>query len=491
MPLKEPKDGVCVSGDRKLPSTTATQFPDNTRRPFWSFKENTSTSDDFFDCYVAFKELNCHEYFWDWQGRKVDEMLIKKLVNIYKAFFRDNPIGKSCFVTFRVEGEHALEDIGRFSMSIISSNDFAAGQRMFSPPVFEVVHSSASSGSLLRFASLYNESVGIATEKLRHDCRPKFISIIPTHDFGSQNWYSLLNSYFSGFQSSFRCKVDYFRPLIPRSAVADNAGFVAAVLMTKRALSSYSSFSSITGLVSYPIIEAGPLMFRGGLNPGSFRNFVDTYPGARTVTITPAFRYDYEIEEVKEAVSALNRALPRNRAVSYSREESEMLVRLENIFAKHFGETVKSFPDLAEMPAAMGSLNKVIDRRIHRSFSLYSLGVPPEIIGAGRAIVECIKEGLVKDLERMYPNIKQDLVTACRLLNKENLRFLAKTGKVWDAILKDVKLVEDYTDSSLGPASTDDFLHRNYTSNVFHLWSTKKDFSKDLLAAARLRRCLG
>jgi phosphoenolpyruvate carboxylase len=117
--------------------------------------------------------------------------------------------------------------------------------------------------------------------------------------------------------------------------------------------------------------------------------------------------------------------------------------------------------------------------------------VPPELVGTGRAIVECIKQGMVKDLERFYPNIKQDLADAGALLNKENLRFLAKTGKAWNSVLNDVKLVEDYTDSSLGPSSTDTFLHRNHTSNVFHLWSTNRDFSRDLFAAAKMRRCLG
>ena len=131
-----------------------------------------------------------------------------------------------------------------------------------------------------------------------------------------------------------------------------------------------------------------------------------------------------------------------------------------------------------------------MDARLKTSFSLYSLGVPPEFIGAGRAVLECIKEGLVKDLEYFYPNIKDDLITAGALLNKENLRFLAKTSKAWKSLLNDVKLVEDYTDSGLGPNSTETFLHRNHTSNVFHLWSTNRDFARDLIAAARMSRCM-
>ncbi|MBW2971668.1 phosphoenolpyruvate carboxylase [Candidatus Woesearchaeota archaeon] len=491
MPSKGRKEDVCVSDGRRIPSTSATQFPDNTSRPFWSFKDTTSPSDDFFDCYVAFKELGCHEYFWEWQGRKIDELLVKKLVNIYKSFFRVNPIGKSCFVTFRVSGDQDVEDIGRLYMSIITSNDFASAQKLFSPPMFEVVHSTRSSGGLLRFANLYNESVGIATDKLGHDCGPKVISIIPTHDFGAKNWYTMLNSYMSGFQSSFRCRMSVIRPLVPRAAIADEVGFVSSVLATKRVISSYSSFSNITGAECYPIVEAGPLLFRGGLSPFTLKRFVSTYAGARTATITPAFRYDYEIEDVKDAVADLNRMLSRNKGEAYTREDSEKIMRIERIFARHFRSAVSKLPKLDGIIKEAELVGKNVDSRLGLSFPLYSLGIPPELLGAGTAVVECIKEGLVKDLERFYPGVKDDLVSAGRLLNKENLRFLAKTGKAWELALKDVKLVEDYTDTVLGPSETDDFLHRNHTSNVFHLWSTGKSCGKDLLAAARLRRCMG
>jgi phosphoenolpyruvate carboxylase len=492
MPIKETKEGVCISSDRKIPSTTATQFPDNASKPFWSFKETASAADDFFDCYVSFKEFNCHEYFWDWQDRKLDELLVKKLVRHYNDFFKSKPIGKNCFVTFKVDSNNELETLGRLYMSVISSNGFALGKNIFTPPLFEVVHSAQSSNELIRFAKLYNESVGIASEKFRQECGPKVISVIPTHQFDKKsNWYSTLNSYFTNYQASFRCKVDYFRPLVSRSAIADDIGFVGAVLATKKALSNYNSFSKISGIASYPIVDAGPLLFRGGLNPKALRNFIATYPGARTVTITSAFRYDNNINSVKDSVALLNRVLPKNQTLSYTREELKRLSVIEKVFAKHYRNAVRKIPSLKAISEGMQVINKQVPDALRLSFSLYSLGVPPEMLGTGKAILECIKEGLVKDLEYFYPNIKEDLKLAGALLNKENLNFLAKTHKAWKQVLTDVKLIEDYTGSSLGPDGTDSFLHRNHTSNIFHLWSTNRDFSRDLFAAARLRRCLG
>ncbi len=482
--------GVCISGDRKIPATAATQLQDNAVRPFWSFKSNASAADDFFDCYVSFKELDCHEYVWDWRGRKLDEMLVKKLVSSYTEFFRDRPIGKRHFITYRMDSDIDVEQMGKLYMSIMTSNDFAAGQGMFSPPLFEVVHSTSSSDGLIRLANMYNECVGMATESLKHDCGPKHISVIPTHQFGS-GWFSALNRYFGKFQSSFRCKVEGFRPVLPRSDLADSMGFVGAVIATKKALCNYAHFSRMTGIDSYPIVEAGPLLFRGGLSPSRFGNFVAAYCGMRTATITPSFRYDHELAEVKSAVEGLNRMLPRNRPFILTKEEQESMSALEKIFAANFVSASKMLPDMSVLADALGQLKRPVDPRLRRSFSLYSLGVPPEMIGTGRALLECIKQGRIKDLEHCYPDIKDDLVAAGALLNKENLNFLAKTHKGWNALLNDVKLIEDYTDTSLGPNSTDSFLHRNHTSNVFHLWSTKRDFVKDLLAAARSRRCMG
>lgn len=490
MPDNQEKDGVCISTNRKFPSTVATQFSDNAIRPFWSFKDSTSVVDDFFDCYVSFKELNCHEYLWDWKGRKVDELLVKKLVSSYEKFFRKNPIGKNCFITFRVGEDYCVEELGRLYMSVITTNDFAAEKGLDSPPLFEVVHSTTSSNALVKFANLYNECVGIATEKLNHDCGPKVLSVIPTHNFSGSNWYSNINSFMSKFQSSFRCRIEYVRPMISRATLANDRGFVGAVFATKRALSNYASFSQITGVESYPILDAGTLMFRGGMNPSDFRQFIETYPGTRTVSITPAFRYDHPLEEVKESVAALNRLLPKNGASVFTRDELVRMTAVENVFAKHFKAVVKKL-NLDSFAEEMARVKRPVDSRIKFSFALYSLGVPPEFLGTGNAILECIKKGLIGDLEHFYPAIKTDLKIAGVLLNKENLRFLAKIGKGWKSVLEDVKLVEDYIDSSLGPDSARSFMHRNHASNVFHLWTTHQNFAKDLLAAARLRRCLG
>jgi phosphoenolpyruvate carboxylase len=488
MSVKQKKE--VVAEERRISSTVATQFPDNFDRPFWSLKDTASASDDFFDCYVAFKELGCHEYFWEWKDRKLDQLLVKKLIHAYGPFFKDNPIGRKRFITFSIASNDQVDTLGRLYMSIIDTNGFAEEHSFHSPPLFEVLHTGTSSDNFVKFSKLYNETISIAIDKLGRDCGPKTISVIPQHNFDT-NWYPKLHQYLSAYQSAFRTKVDNLRPLIPRSAIADKHGFIAATLATKRSLASYASFAKITGTTTYPIIDAGPLMFRGGLNPERTKEFTDTYPGTRTVTITPAFRYAYDLEDAKRAITELGRALPKNKPTTYSQDEVKKMIQIERIFSRHFNATMEVLPDLGDIPEEVGSINRSVDKQLHTTFALYSLGIPPELIGTGKAILECIKEGNIKDLETIYPNIKHDLITAGAFLNKENLSFLSKTHRAWQEISKDIQLIEDYTDTSLGPSSTATFLHRNHTSNVFHLRSTKQDFSKDLQAAARLRHCVG
>ncbi|MBW2968141.1 phosphoenolpyruvate carboxylase, partial [Candidatus Woesearchaeota archaeon] len=395
-------------------------------------------------------------------------------------------------ITLNAGAGEPLDTLGKLFMTILSSNDVAEKNGMHTPPIYEVLYPAGSLGGMLRFTKLYNESAAIATKEFRKECNPKTVSLMPVHVFSDKgNWYATLHDYFRHYSNSFRLKVDSFRPVIPRADIADRKGFVASVLATKRALSSYGTFSAITGVKAEPVVDAGPLMFRGGLAPSRVREFIKTYPGARTVTIRPSFRFDNDVEDAKSAISTLNRVLPDNKAEPFTKEELKTARQIEDIFARNYSCSVIKLNSLEVFPEELRVLDKSMHSSLRRSFALYSLGIPPEMIGTGRAIVDCIQQGLVKDLEHFYPNIKTDLVKAGALLNRENLGFLCKLQAEWQNIQKDVKLVEDYTDSVLGPDSTDAFLHRNHTSNVFHLWSAGKDFSKDIMAAAKARRCMG
>ena len=61
--------------DRKIPTTMATQHPDNARAPYWKSNNDPfiSTLDEIEECYRTYTDLGCQEYMWDWEGKYVDE----------------------------------------------------------------------------------------------------------------------------------------------------------------------------------------------------------------------------------------------------------------------------------------------------------------------------------------------------------------------------------------------------------------------------------
>jgi hypothetical protein len=54
-----------------------------------------------------------------------------------------------------------------------------------------------------------------------------------------------------------------------------------------------------------------------------------------------------------------------------------------------------------------------------------------------------------------------------------------------------VELVEDYLGVELGPHTSDDFLHRNITSNILLLFLDGKDVTEDVVRAGEIRKSLG
>lgn len=343
---------------RAIPFTAASQFPDNVERPFWSLKGKSDASDDFFDCYVSFKELECQEYLWEWKSRKLDELIINKLVGSYRQYFSRCQIGDVRRITLMTGADSSLDELGRIFMSIMTSNEFAQKNGLFTPPLSEIVNPSTTNDGLLRIAKLFNESVAIATEEFQRECNPKTLSIIPVHVFDKDaNWFSALNSYFKQRSNAFRERIETFRPLIDRAALADSKGFVGSVLATRRALSGYGTFSEITGIAAKPIIDAGPLMFRGGLSPGNVDRFLQTYAGIRTATVRPSLRFDFPLEDVRSVIRTLNNR--ERTAFHLSNEELDRARAIGDVFETHYRTALSSLPSLDVFPEEL----RVIDRR--------------------------------------------------------------------------------------------------------------------------------
>jgi phosphoenolpyruvate carboxylase len=189
-------------------------------------------------------------------------------------------------------------------------------------------------------------------------------------------------------------------------------------------------------------------------------------------------------------------------------KQKQKLLKAMKAFEKHYRNSVEEIAPLVNKLAE--SVPRRRERMLHTGFfgyarsvgknslpraiaftcALYSIGVPPELIGVGRAIRE------IKDLECVeenYVNFREDLLEAGKWLNKNNLERLSESGnggRGWKQISEDVKAIEEYLGEKLGPASYKEEMHANAASNAL-LSIGKERIKEDITKAAELRGFLG
>lgn len=496
----------------------ATQHPDNANTPYWGKTPAISTLEEVEECYHLFSDLGGDEYMWDWEGKFVDEAVVDRLFNRYHDYFRKNQLGRDKFLTFRIPNiwEEKGYRLARSYMTIITAAHTAEEQRLHVPPLFEVIlpmttHASQLLTVLAKYkeALKYEEAIFEKRVAGRHP-----IELIPLIEGGVTllNSRKILKDYAKGYERLFRRRLTYLRPFIARSDPALDAGFIPALLSARGAISEYYRFEEETGIRVYPIIGVGCLPFRGGLSPETIDSFLKNYAGVRTVTIQSSFRYDYPLAQVRRAIRRLHRELPKKRPVRFEDHEIRELTMLAEHFASFYRPVVTRLaPVINEIARVVPSHRERIPHTGHFGYSrkvgrertklpraiafvasLASLGVPPTLIGTGRGLRSILKSRKEKLLERFLPTFRDDLEKVGNYLNWENLKFLARMDPVWNEVRDDISSIEDYLGKRIGPREPEHFIHRNLTSNIYHLWRQGKGgVTEEILHAACVRRSLG
>ncbi|NLE05994.1 MAG: phosphoenolpyruvate carboxylase, partial [Crenarchaeota archaeon] len=147
-----------------------------------------------------------------------------------------------------------------------------------------------------------------------------------------------------------------------------------------------------------------------------------------------------------------------------------------------------------------------LPRAITFAASLYSIGVPPEFIGA--KALEDLTDEEMSLLKKHYIHLKHDYESVSGFVSMENINMLmsmhtriAKRANMdvdnlrlaLTRILADLKAVEVELDIKLGPRTTSQRKHENFTNNFLlsYLENEDKEADKALVEAAKLRKCLG
>jgi phosphoenolpyruvate carboxylase len=494
----------------------ATQHPDNASAPYWEQDGDgfVSAQEEVAEAYSAYADLGVNEYMWDWEGKYVDEAVVERLLTEHHQYFKKHHLGRDQFLTFRIPNiwQEKGYSLARAFMAILTAADMAKDMAVGEKPLFEVILPMTSSAQQMLHIQTTFTKLAKVKHRLFTDNTSSFnyIEIIPLVEevqqmFSIQN---LLQRYVQQHKKYYQQYPKYIRPFLARSDPALVSGLIPAVLGNKVALSELYQWSDNTGIPVYPIIGTGSLPFRGSLAPDNIKQFLEEYRGVRTVTIQSAFRYDYPPVQVKRAIKQLQQQLAKTVPQKFAASDKKILNNIVQQAEQHYRSAVTAIssdlfkitpyiPKRRERRLHIGLLGygrtigkQQFPRAITFTAAMYSLGVPPELIGTGRTLRE-LSKGEGELVHQAYHCLEHDLRLAGRYLNKENLQYFAKRSAGWRAIQSDINYLEEYFGFTLGPISPTEFLHRNATSDIVYLQRQQQDITEVVLQAGKLRRSLG
>lgn len=489
---------------RKISRTMSTQHPDNVTMPFFTEGTCFLGEDEIKEAYYVFSHLRCDEQMWDCEGKEVDEFVIKKLLTRYDNYFKKYRIGKDCFITLRVpnpmieksEAKILLETLESAPRSYDTARQFYGDDTI--PPIFEVIlPMTTNTEAINRIYYYYRDFVvgkqhrkcfenDITIKEWIGEFKPETIEVIPLFED-----IPYMLSADTMVQSYLKDKeLLYQRVFLGRSDPALNYGMLPAILVVKIALQRLHALQERIKIPIYPILGLGSNLFRGNLSPFSVDECLKEYPSVQTFTIQSAFKYDYDEGQVREAIQKINnhkRSVPviideeaaldiTERGASAYREQMKELAPLINEIARFIPKRRMRKLHIGLFGYSRNIEGITLPRVISFCASLYSIGLPPELLG-----LHSLTEKDFVFLKTAYPAFFEDLSMVASYYNGDVKNLISP--KISKDIEKVVSMVK----------YTENLLHSEYTSQIIQaILSGKKDtIMENVVAAGKIRRFLG
>ncbi|PKL63161.1 MAG: phosphoenolpyruvate carboxylase [Methanomicrobiales archaeon HGW-Methanomicrobiales-2] len=483
----------------RIPQCMSTQHPDNVNLPFFAESPELGGEDEVQEAYYAYSHLGCSEQMWDCEGKEVDNFVVRKLLTRYDTFFREKQLGRDVFLTMRVpnpeietaEAKILLETLESIPRSFDTACLFYGEE---CPPIYEVILPMTASHTAVDNIYRYYTDIVVGKQERRLGegsktiadwigrFRPDRINVIPLFEEMDHmlDAHNVVRRYLEGKDIADQ------RVFLARSDPAMNYGLVSAVLLNKIALRHLREVSEETGTRIYPIIGVGSAPFRGGLSPLTVDRVTAEYPSAHTFTVQSAFKYDYPLEDVRNAVRRLEerwptRPLPIDEEAAldlierytgaYERQLGP-LAPLINRVARYVPERRKRKLHIGLFGYARSTGGITLPRAIKFTAALYSIGLPPEILG-----LDALDDADIGYIREVYVNFDEDLRAACRFLNTET-GFVPSELAARVTDLTDVEPDEEHTRITAAIARA---LRENETGKLTSL----------VLQAAQRRKFLG
>ncbi len=484
----------------KIPRCMSTQHPDNVQPPFFSESNEISGEDEIAEAFYVFSHLGCDEQMWDCEGKEVDNYVVKKLLTKYEPFFRRNKLGEDFFLTLRVPNPTVEQAEAKILLETLESipRSFDAARLFYDEeqvPVFEVILPMAASTKCLdRIYQYYLDFVvgkqmkpfkkgDITIKEWIGEFKPDNINVIPLFE----DKVSLLQAHQITGDYLQDKNLEYQRVFLARSDPAMNYGLISAIILNKMALERLNVLSEDLGIEIYPILGMGSAPFRGNLGPSQIEEISAEYPSAHTFTIQSSFKYDHPHEEVIKAIDKLKtrkvkdpHEMDDERCLDIIAKYSEEYEKQIKALAPTINRVAKYVPSRRRRKLHIGlfgysrSVGDIsLPRAITFTCTLYSIGLPPEILG-------------LNALSTQDLNYIQDIYLNFDLEMKRSLFYLDWDSKFLPPKLKQF-LLENF------PQSQQDEKHLEITQDMQKSLNTNQteDLKNKILQAANLRQFLG
>ncbi|WP_406657105.1 phosphoenolpyruvate carboxylase [Methanolobus sp. ZRKC2] len=458
----------------KFPKVMCTQHPD-------SVSKCISTQEEIIEAVEAVTEYGCDEYMPDYEGKTTP---YHQNVQIVSKIIDETGLipGRDVFITPRAPSavhENRFRQL-MVMMSVAEAN-YSAYEYSDFQAISELVHPMTSAIKEIVEAQQHMIDVSeLAKKEFNFEMEPPRIIPLIEDVPGLLNSKDIISNTILDCQAQLNDTFEKYRVFIGKSDSALTFGHVASTLACKYAISTLNELEADIDTSIGIIFGAGALPFRGHVTLENADNFFEEYRGIDTLTLQSGLRYDHEKGDAENLVKQAKSKLSGSPD-AFSDDDKEEIINIIAIFGARYNRAIKdispiinSISDLLpqqrdrltrvgstgysrdapsmthifdfcrneikrELAANMPKNNLDLPRAIKFTGALYSIGLPPEIIGTGCAIVD------VRD--KMGENACERLLT-----------------KYFPSLQSDLKFAFDYLDMN----AASKFLPKDFINNVSH-----------------------
>ena len=432
-----------------VPKVMSTQHPDNAAAPSYAIDGVIKGEGEIIEAVDVFT-LGCDEQMWDSEGKDTDTHVVQKLLTNYPEFFNDEiKLGRDAVITLRVPNPAIETEMRKLMVEalqgITTAHDVASefyGGDLEAPIQEVILPFTTSADELSRIAAYYERFIvgqenqplfgGDSVGDWIGEFQPKRIRVIPLVEDRDQMVAvdSIVRTYLQEREEPYQ------RVFLARSDPALNYGMVGAELMLKTSLQRLDLLSRELGIPIYPIIGAGSVPFRGHLKPTNIDRAFREYPSVHTLTVQSAFKFDYPREQVRSGIAEIH---AHERGPAAPIDEARAAAILDKVAVEYQRQVRELAPAIAAASACVprrrerklhvglfgygrslaGASDVTLPRAIAFTAALYSIGVPPELLG-----LAALDDDDFAYLREVYPSMETDLASALQFANETRVTQL-------------------------------------------------------------------